>query len=60
MDDIAVVHLDQSANNSEGRKSQVLKRPPLAHSIEEGIEEKRNVRFEEERPGLLVGSDALE
>ena len=60
VDDVGVVDFDQRSDDAQRRQPQVLERPRLADGVEEGVEEERDVRLQEERAGVGVGGDALE
>ncbi len=54
-----VIHLYKGSNYSQAGKPEVLERPAFAHSVQEWVQEKRDVGLEEKLPGLFVGGNTL-
>ena len=54
-----MVNFDEGADDTQRGEPQILKGPALAHSVQEGVQEERDVRLQEEWPGVLVRRHAL-
>ena len=60
VDDLGIVHLYQSPNDTQGRQAEILKGSGFGIGVEEGVEVEGDVGTEEEGSGVLVRGDALE